>query len=214
MNTLLRPLLLVGVVLLVPIVPFLIWGDQLDAWFQRWTDQPRSQLAVAAVVGGLLAVDVLLPVPSSVVSTFAGSQLGTWYGTLAVWSGMTLGAVVGFAVAAWLGPRWAAKLSRPEDLRRLAGATTRYGPALLVAARAVPVLAEASVLLMGVHRLAWRRFLPAVAASNFGIALAYCAFGALAARHEWLPLALGLSAALPLLTTILVRRWWTDYSGS
>ncbi len=210
MDKLLRQVLLIGAVLLIPIDPFLIWGDQLDAWFRRWTDQSRSRPAVAAVVSGLLAVDLLLPVPSSVVSTFAGSQLGTCRGTVAVWFGMTLGAVIGFAAAAWLGPVWAAKLSRPEDLQRLEQAAARYGPALLVLARPVPVLAEASVLLMGVHRLAWRRFLPAVAASNFGIALAYCAFGAVAARHQWLPLALGLSAALPILVTILVRRWLTD----
>jgi uncharacterized membrane protein YdjX (TVP38/TMEM64 family) len=213
MDNLLRQMVLVGAVLLIPIVPFLVWGDQLDAWFQRWTDQSRSRPAVAAVVSGLLAVDLLLPVPSSVVSTFAGSQLGTCTGTVAVWLGMTVGAVLGFAMASWLGAAWATRLSRPEDLRRLELAAARYGPALLVLARAVPVLAEASVLLMGVHRLAWRRFLPAVAAANLGIALAYCAFGAIAARHQWLPLALGLSAAVPILGTILLRRWLADRIG-
>jgi hypothetical protein len=57
------------------------------------------------------------------------------------------------------------------------------------------------------HRLSWRRFLPVVLASNFGIALAYAAFGRWAAEREWLPLALGISVALPLLWTMMARRW-------
>jgi uncharacterized membrane protein YdjX (TVP38/TMEM64 family) len=200
-------LALVGVVLLVPIVPFLVWGSQLDAWFRTWAEPTRSPYAVAGVVVGLLAGDIVLPVPSSVISTFAGAQLGTLGGTVAAWLGMTLGAVIGFALARWLGPAGAARLSREDDLRQLAAATVRYGPTLLVLARAVPVLAEASVLLMGVHRLAWRRFLPVVAASNLGIASAYAAFGTLAAHYQWLPLALGISAALPIFGTIFVRSW-------
>jgi membrane protein DedA with SNARE-associated domain len=83
----------------------------------------------------------------------------------------------------------------------------RYGPLFLVLARGVPVFAEASVLLMGLHRLSWRRFLPVVAASNLGIAWAYSALGTWAADREWLPMALGISVALPFLWTLLARQW-------
>ena len=72
--------------------------------------------------------------------------------------------------------------------------------------RAVPVLAEASVLLVGIHNLSWRRFLPPVILSNLGIALAYAKFGEFAERNGWLPLALGMSIALPLLLTVVARR--------
>jgi uncharacterized membrane protein YdjX (TVP38/TMEM64 family) len=207
MQTLLRPLLLLGVVLLIPIVPFVLFGEQLEAWFRVWTQTTSSRGAVAAVIVSLLATDVLLPVPSSLVSTFGGSQLGTGWGTLASWVGMTLGAVLGFALARWLGPPFAHRISRPLDLQRLERASDRYGPLFLVLARGVPVFAEASVLLLGMHRLSWRRFLPVVFASNFGIALAYSAFGTWAAEREWLPLALGISVALPLLWTMMARRW-------
>jgi uncharacterized membrane protein YdjX (TVP38/TMEM64 family) len=210
MQTLLRPLALVSVVLLVPIVPFVVFGAQLETWFHTWSEQQASRRVVAAVVVGLLATDIVLPVPSSMVSTFGGGQLGVLGGTLASWVGMTAAAVMGFALARWCGPAVTHWLSRPEDVRRLQRASDRYGPVFLVLARGVPVFAEASVLLLGLHRLAWRRFLPAVAASNLGIALAYSAFGTVAARHEWLPLALGISIALPLLWTTLARRWLPD----
>jgi uncharacterized membrane protein YdjX (TVP38/TMEM64 family) len=159
------------------------------------------------VIVGLLATDVLLPVPSSLVSTLGGSQLGTVWGTIASWVGMTAGAALGFALARWLGTPFAHRISHPKDLQRLERASDRYGPLFLVLARGVPVFAEASVLLLGMHRLSWRRFLPVVLASNFGIALAYSAFGTWAAQREWLPLALGISVALPLLWTMMARRW-------
>jgi hypothetical protein len=57
------------------------------------------------------------------------------------------------------------------------------------------------------HALSWRRFLPAVIASNLGIALAYSVFGTYAAKHQWLPMALGISVALPLVLTTVARIW-------
>jgi hypothetical protein len=71
----------------------------------------------------------------------------------------------------------------------------------------VPVLAEASVLLLGMHGLSWRRFLPPVLLSNLGLALAYAAFGELAEKYSLLPLALGVSIALPVVMVALFRAW-------
>jgi len=82
-----------------------------------------------------------------------------------------------------------------------------YGIAILILARGVPVLAEASVLLMGVHRLAWKKFLPAVLLSNLGIAWAYSTFGNVAEQHQWLPLALGVSVAFPVLLAAAIERF-------
>jgi len=194
-------------VLLVPILPFLLFGGQLDTWLRGMSEDPPSQAATAAIVVGLLSTDILLPIPSSVISTMAGWQLGWWRGTLATWTGMSLGAVLGFALARRWGRPLALWFSKAEDLERMQQTSERYGPFVLVLARAVPVFAEASVLLMGIHKLSWRRFLPAVLASNLGIALAYSAFGDYAQQHQWLPLALGISIAVPVLVAALAQRW-------
>jgi len=202
-----RTLPLMCAVLLVPILPFLLFGGQLDTWLRGMSEDPPSQAATAAIVVGLLSTDILLPIPSSVISTMAGWQLGWWRGTLATWTGMSLGAVLGFALARRWGRPLALWFSKAEDLERMQQTSERYGPFVLVLARAVPVFAEASVLLMGIHKLSWRRFLPAVLASNLGIALAYSAFGDYAQQHQWLPLALGISIAVPVLVAALAQRW-------
>jgi uncharacterized membrane protein YdjX (TVP38/TMEM64 family) len=209
MRDLLRPLLVIVFVLLVPILPFLLLGEPFEAWTEYWQDNPPNDWVFAGLAIGLLASDILLPVPSSVVNTFAGSQLGAPLGTLTCWTGMTLGAILGFALARYGGRPIAERLSEPDQLQQMEHFSFRYGPGILVLFRAVPVLAEASVLLVGLHGLSWRRFLLPVLLSNLGIALAYAGFGQYAAERQWLPLALGIAVALPLLLTVVVQGWLT-----
>ncbi|HUG71073.1 MAG TPA: VTT domain-containing protein [Pirellulaceae bacterium] len=214
MKLFVRPMIVMSLVLLVPIVPFLLFGADLEAWVDRWAEQPYSKPATALIIIGLLATDILLPTPSSMISTLGGWQLGIVGGTLASWTGMTLGAVFGFALARRWGTPFALWLSSEEDLERMHGLSQRFGPAVLIVGRGVPVLAEASVLLMGIHRLSWRRFLPAVLLSNLGIAVAYSAFGDFAERNQWLPLALGVSIALPVLLATMVSRFLPTSRGT
>jgi len=205
MSDLLRRLGIVTIVMLVPMIPFLFFGDVLEARVEELRSHPLSTELTAAAVAGVLATDILLPIPASMVSTFAGSQLGVWLGTAASWLGMTAGAVIGFALARAWGSPLAERFSGPGELARMQRLSTRFGPLVLVLCRALPLLAEASVLLLGVHRLPWRKFLPAVMLSNLGVSAAYAGLGDLAAQKQWLPFALGLSGALPLLIALVVR---------
>ena len=206
MRELFRTLPLMCAVLLVPVLPFLFFGGQFEDWVQDLEDNPPPRAATAGLVVGLLATDILLPVPSSVVSALAGYVLGWWRATLATWIGMNLGAAIGFALARRWGRPLALWFSKEEDLERMRHVSDVYGPAVLALARAVPVFAEASVLIVGIHGLPWRRFLPAVLLSNLGIALAYSAFGDWAKENQWLPLALGVAIALPILAAAAAQR--------
>ena len=64
MRALLRPMLPMIAVLLVPIIPFVLFGTQLEAWWSDWQSQPRSGLVMASVVIGLYAVHRLLALPA------------------------------------------------------------------------------------------------------------------------------------------------------
>jgi uncharacterized membrane protein YdjX (TVP38/TMEM64 family) len=200
---LVRTLFVVSVVLLIPIVPFLVWGPELESWMEQYLNTEATASWTAAAVVGLLSTDVFLPVPSSVVITLAGGRLGVVGGTAAAWTGMSLGAILGFALARRLGRPLAQRLLNREQWELDAKIQGPGGTWLLVVTRALPVLAEAMVLLAGVHRMSWGKFLPAVLLSNLGIAIAYTALGSIAAQQQWLPVALGIAAALPLLFPLL-----------
>lgn len=194
-------------ILAVPIVPFLLFGEQMEAGLAGWKVNPPSAPWVATAVVALLASDIFLPVPSSLVCTLAGWQLGAFSGTLVTWIGMNLGAIFGFTLAKVWGQRLVGWFSREPDLERAAFMAERYGPILLALARGVPVLAEASVLWMGMHGLRWRAFLLPVVASNLVLAMVYCLLGESAERHGWLPMALAASVAVPVALAAAARRW-------
>jgi uncharacterized membrane protein YdjX (TVP38/TMEM64 family) len=195
----------VVVALLVPIVPFLGFGDALDQRISNWLDPPPSPAVIAAGTVGVLSLDVLLPVPSSLVSTIAGAQLGIVVGTAITWLGMTFGALLGFGLARLLGRPLAERFSDAEDLSRMDRLAATHGAWILVMTRALPVLAEAAVLVLGTTLLDWRRFLPPVVLSNLGIAAVYAVLGHYARQQEALPLALAASIAVPVLATGVVR---------
>jgi uncharacterized membrane protein YdjX (TVP38/TMEM64 family) len=199
-----RPLLLIAVVLAIPILPFLGLGESFEARLSDWFDAAMSPGTAAGLVIGMLASDILLPVPSSVVSTFAGKVLGFWAGTAAIWCGMTAGSVVAFWLVRLGGRPLARRLSGEASLRQIDELAQRYGALVLVLARPVPVFAEASVLLMGTSQLAWWRFLLAVGLSNLGVSAAYAALG----DRVQFPVAVAASIALPLLAAAIARWCW------
>ncbi len=199
-----RLLLLVAIVLAIPILPFLGFGEALEARMTGWLSDTLPPTTVAILVIGLLTSDIVLPVPSSVVSTFAGKMLGFWAGTAATWCGLTSGAVFAFWLVRVCGRPLAKRLSSDEELARMDALAARFGVLVLVLTRPVPVFAEASVLLMGTTRLAWWRFLLAVGLSNLGLAAVYALLG----DRVQLPYAAAASLALPLLAAALARWCW------
>lgn len=206
MQKLVRPTLLVTVVLLVPILPFVGFGQSMEQSIERWIERTVDPTEAAVLVAGVLATDVFLPVPSSFVSTAGGMRLGVTLGTLASWLGMTVGAAIAFGLARWFGRPLAVRLSPGDDLEGLDRLSRRFGPHLIVLTRAIPVLAEASVLLMGATGLRWRPFFTAAALSNLGIALAYSALGHYARVHGAMLVALAASIVLPVLAAVVARR--------
>ena len=198
-----RPMLPMVVILAIPIVPFLLFGEQMESQIEMWREDPPGAHWVALAAIGLLASDIFLPVPSSVVCAVAGNQLGTWLGTLVTWMGMNLGAVFGFMLAKTCGATVTGWYSRDTDFDRVRALAERYGPVLLAMARGVPVLAEATVLWMGLKGLSWRAFLPPVILSNLVLAMVYCVIG----DYAGLAIALAASVAIPVALAIAAGRW-------
>jgi uncharacterized membrane protein YdjX (TVP38/TMEM64 family) len=165
--------LLIGMVLL----PFLLFEHQFNAFAEYVTRSETSRWIVAGAVFALLALDVFLPVPSSIVSTAAGLLLGFAVGAAIVWAGMMGGCLLGYAIGA-RGTTAARRFVGADGVDRAAAVVKRYGDLAIVLCRPVPVLAEASVVFAGLVRAQYGRFVRLTAISNLGIALGYAAIGA------------------------------------
>lgn len=200
-------MLIVALVLLVPILPFVLLGEGFEERLQTWLSAKTHAREIVMGVVGLLAADMVLPVPSSVVSTLAGARLGVGAATAASWLGMTIGSICGFALARWWGEPLARRLSGDEDMDRLEHVTGRFGAFALAMTRPVPILAEATVFLLGATGLPWKKFLPIACLSNLAIAFVYALLGWLSFERGQLAIALAASIGLPVIATLVARRW-------
>jgi uncharacterized membrane protein YdjX (TVP38/TMEM64 family) len=211
-----RPLLLITIVLVVPIALLAIRGESFATQLREWQTRPPAPMTLAALVVAILAADIVLPVPSGPISTLAGSHLGVALGTAASALGMTLGAVIAFAVARRFA-RAPNEKRTPVSREAVAERSARqsptaeqsarhHGPWMLVLTRPLPIIAEAAVLVAGSLHMPWRTFLPPVVVSNIAISATYAVLGQQAAQHQWLPLAVAASMAIPLAIAIHLRR--------
>ncbi len=196
-----RLFLLILAVLLVPIIPFVIFGAYLEPTIESWIGHPslrEKPVAVFIIVVLSLTVDILLPIPSSFVGTIAGQILGAFSGAVATWIGLNLSCALGYWLAAKWGAPIAQRFSKQESLEDVENLAERWGVWALVFCRALPVVAEASVLFAGLGRMPAKLFWPVVLAANLGLAVAYAVLGQLSVENGWVGLALAISLAVPV----------------
>jgi uncharacterized membrane protein YdjX (TVP38/TMEM64 family) len=178
--------------LAIPIVPFLVVGELPG---ERWLSAHDDDAVRFAMVGaGLLACDVLLPIPSSIVGALLGARLGVGGGFAAGLVGLCLGNVVGYWLGRWVPERFAVELPHTPSA------------VVLFLSRPVPVLAEAAVIAAGVGRVPFARVLMAAGLGNVVYAALLVGSGAMWLPEDWLGPGLVVPFGLPVLAW-LAWRW-------
>jgi len=135
---------------------------------------------VAGLTGvGLLWVDVIAPVPSSVVMLANGMLFGSVGGTLLSVAGGFGAALVGY----WIGSRgedvgknWLGE----KSLARVNAFLLKHGMIAVIVSRPIPVLAEAITIIAGISRMPMRTFSFGVLLGLLPTALIYAVAGACA----------------------------------
>jgi uncharacterized membrane protein YdjX (TVP38/TMEM64 family) len=202
-----RTWLLLLAVLLIPILPWLLVGVRLEAladgaMHAAGVDGP-NRWWIAAIGLGLLASDSFLPVPSTLVMSGLGFELGALVGGIVASIGLFLSGLIAYGACRRFGTRLARRIAGEKGMARLEQTMRQFGPALVAASRAVPVMQEATACLAGLARMPFRSFVPALAIGCVPSGFAYAAIGSSALGSP--VLALGLSVAVPAITWGLMR---------
>ncbi len=181
--------------LLLPIVPFVVIGELPgERWLRASGD---GALAFGATGAALLALDVLLPIPSSLLGALLGARLGFAAGFAWSLAGLWVGHVVGYSLGRLVPSRWASELPRAPTLW------------VVFLSRPVPVLAEAVSVASGAERVPLAGFLAASAAGDCVYAAVLAADGA-----AWLPSGLrGPGLAAPMLLPVVAWLSWRWLAG-
>lgn len=188
---------------LVPLIPFLSVGELPgDRWLMAADD---NALRFGGLGCALLTLDVLLPIPSSVIGALLGGRLGLWPGFAWAMLGLCGGSLLGYVLGRLVPQRFASDVPAAPSL------------ALVFISRPVPVLAEAVALTAGAQRMRPLSFAISAAAGNAIYAGAMAADGATLLPHGLAGPGLILPMALPVLGwlgwRIVSRRRVTSRSG-
>ncbi len=191
--------------LAVILVPFVVYEESITAAVESYVRSDQPIVAIAFGIAALLASDVLLPVPSSLAATASGLLMGWPLGTLVTWMGMNVGASIGYWIGTTAGRRVVQRFVGDNALQRAGVSYEKWGDWSLIVSRAVPVIAEASVVFAGTARMPFERFATLTGIANAAIALVYAAVGAYALETQTFLLAFAASIALPGIAMWLSR---------
>ena len=135
---------------------------------------------LAGVTGvALLIVDVVLPVPASLVMIAHGAIFGLWVGMLL----SLIGGVGAGLFAFFLGRRSSPLVKRivpVEEQVRGNAVLQRWGVIAIIATRPIPMIAETVAILAGASTMTWRQVLVATLVGTAPAAMLYALAGALA----------------------------------
>ncbi len=201
-----RTLALFALTALAIIVPFCLFGETLNAWTGHVLREAGAHRVRSGILLTLLlAVDIVFPVPSSLVSTACGMILGFPGGALASFTGMSFSATAGYLIGRSASSAVARMLGQ-QELAFLSAFQQRHGAWMLLALRPVPVLAEASVIFSGLSRQSPCGVISATALGNLAVSLAYAALGAWGKTSDSFLPAFGASLALSGALMLGMRR--------
>lgn len=200
-------LLVVGIVLAAILVPFFLFGEQIEGWTQGFTERAANRpFRAAAVLSGLLATDIVFPIPSSLASTAAGLLLGFAGGTATSMAGMTVSCAAGFLIGRRCGQPVISRFMGAGELERLSRLSDRFGSWVIVISRPVPVLAEASTVFAGMSDMRSGRFFLLSGLSNLAVSAVYAGVGAFSAEVNSFLIAFAFSMLVPGAAMLLGRR--------
>lgn len=177
------------------------WTDEAawSQWLRGASQGSAGRAGAAGLVVGLLAADLVLPVPSSVVMTLSGTFLGFAAGSLASFAGAMISALLGYALCRRFGRPMFERLTGPGEFDRVERFLRDYGSWAIVLSRSVPMLTEVMSCLAGLGGMNLPRFAALAAAGTLPICLVYAWAGAAGSDPAGVGWAVVLAFAIPAL---------------
>jgi uncharacterized membrane protein YdjX (TVP38/TMEM64 family) len=187
---------------------WLLWGN---AWETRFT----LEGAVAWIGGagswawaagiGLLAADLVLPVPGTVVMSALGLVYGVLLGGLVAAAGSMVAGLCGYGIGRLIGEKAARRLLGDLDFEKGRLLFARGGGWMIALSRSLPILPEALSCTAGLVRMPFGRFVASLACGSLPVGYLFAWIGA--AGRDAPGWALVFSLAVPVVLWALARKF-------
>ena len=153
-----------------------VLGVPLEANARAWIENPGMSGAVAVI--SLLALDVFLPIPSSVIMVLSGALFGVVPGALLALVGSISGEWLGFELVRRYGQPMATALIGENEVPTFDRFFERHGVMAIIVTRPLPIVMETMSVVAGLSQMRRRAFLAASLAGTAPIVFVYAYAGA------------------------------------
>ncbi|WP_298769799.1 3-dehydroquinate synthase [uncultured Shewanella sp.] len=160
-------------------------------------EQQKWWIAFFGVVA--LALDIILPIPSSLVAVYIGTVFDLLSAAGLIWGGLSLGAIFGYGLGRGIYNVLPNFDRKKHQLNKATIMSKSLDEAALVLMRGIPVMAETSVIAAGVVKFSFTHFVIVTGLANAGIALVYAYVGSQVSGEYSLLMVLVASIILPSL---------------
>lgn len=143
-----------AIVIAIVIVTFLLF-DNLEAYFTTLLKNvSKYQSTYAGISILVLASDIVLPVPSSIVMYMNGYVLGIVYGSLISLLALMVSSLAGYYIG-----KFASISTRSKSDKRADRILARYGIVAILISRGIPILSESICIVCGYNSMQLQRYL-------------------------------------------------------
>jgi len=160
-----------------------VLGISLEPAARSWMANAGTTGAIAVI--GLLAADIFIPVPSSIVMVLSGAAFGLAWGSALAFIGSIGGEWLGFELARRYGlslsTRFIGDAAERERVNRI---LARHGAAAVAVTRALPVVMETVSVVAGLSTMPRRTFLIASTIGTLPIVVIYAYAGAMSREMD------------------------------
>lgn len=176
-----------------------LMGLSLAAAATTWI--ANAGVGGAMTIALLLAADIFLPVPSSLVMVLSGAAFGVWWGALLSLAGSIGGEWIGFELARRFGVSLSTRLVGDQDMADMRAVMARHGALAVLVTRALPVVMETMSVVAGLSAMRPSTFLMTSLVGTVPVALAYAYAGALSREMN------NVIPAVVILAGVTVTAW-------
>lgn len=158
----------------------------------------------AFIIVFFLVIDLVLPMPSTVLMTFSGVFYGFFIGTLINITGSFLASLAGFVITRKLGGT--RLLIDATEKRSMDEWFIKWGEGILVLSKMVPIISETMACFAGLTSISGRKFIILSLLGIIPVSVYYAYVGSTSQNFsEWLlPLFFGI--AIPILIWTILKR--------
>jgi uncharacterized membrane protein YdjX (TVP38/TMEM64 family) len=205
--------LFLGLAVLV-LIPFFIWGEQIQGYFTQagaieWLSNYGSWAWMAGML--LLAADLVLPLPATIIMTALGWIYGPLLGGAISAAGSFISGCIAYGLCRLFGARAARRLMGTTDYEKGVAVFSKAGGWLVALSRWIPVLPEVIACMAGLTRMPAGTFLLALACGSVPLGFVFAAVGNTGRSSP--TLMVFLSAALPIALWLIVKPFVTKHAG-